>query len=425
MAPDNSTEKGAGKRRNRKPQERQISHEFEGIIERLRYVGEYLFGGNMAAYAKAVGLSEYWLGRVLDSSTRVRVSTLSHFVRSRIVAAEWLFCGTGPMLTKDINSDDIDGFFVSGAMNSRYPVFDSSSAIPVPPVNKSVSFVLPGSGFSGPISTACVPAAYKVFIARQNQKPVLMFVSPAVIQAGVAPVIIDMLKKQYITGIAMTIAAAEQDYLIAGGTDMDAFYSAVIAGADAGFGLGESLGQKLLIGEARSSSVLAAAYDLNVPVTIHSPVGAVASHYRPMKETTEFGAAFGAASYVDSLIFAEQVQQMAGDLTSVFINTGSVFPGTELLATTMQTLQQTRRLNFQRLKLLRLSAKQIESAADVCVCAPYRELFPALLVSCDAVYEGGFDVYTNKNTGEQFAAFGFIKHCAENVRDKPKAKRKR
>lgn len=388
-------------------------------------MGEYLFGGNMAAYAKAVGLSEYWLGRVLDSSTRVRVSTLSHFVRSRVVAAEWLFCGTGPMLTKDINSDDIDGFSVSGAMNSKYPIFDSSTAMPVSLANKSVSPVLPGGPFSGSLSTACVPAARQVFIARKNQKPVLMFVSSAVLRSGVAPLIIDMLKKQYVTGIAMTISAAEQDYLISGGSDMDEFYAAVLAGASAGLGLGETLGQRLLVGAARNSSLLAAAYDLNVPVTVHSAIGTAPSHYRPVKETTEFGAAFGATSYVDALVFAEQVQQMAGDLTSVFINTGSAFPGIELLATTMQTLQRTRNLNFQRLKLLRFSAKEIDSAADVCVCAPYRELFPAMIVSCDAIYEGGFDVYTNKNTGEQFAAFGFIKHCGENVCNKPKTKRKR
>lgn len=305
-------------------------------------------------------------------------------------------------------------------INSKYPTFDPASILPAAEEPICAKFIYPGSPFSGIVSTATVPAARQVFIARQNQKPVLMYVSPSVLSSGVAPVIIDMLKKKYVTGIAMSTATAACDYAMNGGTDTDKFQAAIIRGARAGAGLGESLASALFT-KNRETSLLAAAYDLNVPVTVHGILGELPSDYHPFKNTAEYGAAFGATSYVDALVLARQIEQMAGDVNSLFINTGSPVPGTRLFAAAMRMLQQAKKLKFDKLKLLRLSAKRVESAADVCVCAPYRELFPALLVSCDAIYEGGFDVFTNKNTGEQFAAFGFIKQCVENVREKPEA----
>ena len=376
----------------------------------------------MAAYAKAAGISEYWLGRVLDSSTRVRLSTIGHFVRNRLVSAEWLFCGTGPMLPVDVHTDDIEGAFVPMTISSKYPIFDPASVVPVLPNSSCQSFVFPGSSFSGAVSTATVPAARQVFISRQNQKPVVMHVSASVIASGVTPIIIDMLRKQYVTGISMSTSAAWLDYTQAGSFDVFEFQKAIVRGATAGLGLGEALG---LFIDKRENSLLAAAYDLNAPVTVHGAIGETAIGYQPFKSTAEFGAAFGTASYIDSLVFAAQIEQLAGDVMSAFIYTGSPIAALAPLSVAMRNFQLTKKLKFNRLKLIRLSAQNVESSADVCICAPYRELFPALLVSCDAIYEGGFDVFTNKNTGEQFAAFGFIKQCVENVRKKPKARPKR
>lgn len=395
------------------------------MLARLRYVGEYLFGGNMLAYATAIGMSESWLVHVLRNKSRVRVSTFTQFVRSGLVSAEWLFCGTGPMLMSNARKDDIKGFVAPTAISTQYKVFNTAAVAPKPYNKNAVDLVFPDGAFNAAISKQCDVLARQVFISGKNQKPIIMFLPASIFTSGVAPVIIKMLQRKYITAIATTLAGAERDYICAGGEDLGVIGEVIARGANAGIGFGESMGRFAYTEEMRKTSVLAAAHDLNVPVTVHGALGESCTHFYPAKNGVEFGAAFGAVSYVDSLVFAEQVRQMAGDKHSLFINVGTPFPGLSLLSYAIRAAQHTGDLCFKRLKLARLSAKPVHSDLDICISAPYRDLFPALLVACDIIYEGDvFDVFTNKNTGEQFIAFGFPKRSADNARKKPKAKRK-
>ena len=64
-------------------------------------------------------------------------------------------------------------------------------------------------------------------------------------------------------------------------------------------------------------SVLAAAYQLRVPVTVHLAIGTDIPHMHPAAD----GAALGAASFLDFRLFCALVQKM--DNGGVFLNWGS------------------------------------------------------------------------------------------------------
>jgi hypothetical protein len=73
-------------------------------------------------------------------------------------------------------------------------------------------------------------------------------------------------------------------------------------------GLGENLGRRIESSNYphKSLSVLAAAYRHSVPVTVHAGIGYDILHEHPNCD----GAAFGAASYRDFLIFARTVERL-------------------------------------------------------------------------------------------------------------------
>lgn len=426
MEPDNSTDKAEKASRRKKYPRQILSPEYRAVLSRLQYVGEFLFGGNLAAYAKAVGMSENWLKRALREETRVRVSTFIQFVTSGIVSAEWLFCGTGPMLTSNVVSDDIGGPVTIGEINSRYQILNTGALSPIrlPKIETNT----PGSvSHCSERTQKLVSVARQVFISSTNAKPIILFLNAPPLVAGITATVSEMLQKKYVTGLALSLAAAETDYQLAGQTDLSAFNDIVIRGAKAGLGLGEALGAFLANRVEPDKSVLAAAFAVGAPITIHGSIGESPLHFCPAKSGAELGAAYGATGYIDSLVFAEQVRQMAGETSSLFLNVGSSLPGLPLLSSAMSAAQEGLGLSFERLKISRFTTKQTESALDVCVTGPYDYLMDTLLSACDAIFGGKFDVFTNKNNGEQFVAFEFLNQCAENVREraKPAGKRKR
>jgi hypothetical protein len=81
--------------------------------------------------------------------------------------------------------------------------------------------------------------------------------------------------------------------------------------ADSGLGLGENAGRRIAESDYphRDLSVLAAAWNqLSVPVTVHVGIGYDILHEHPNCD----GAAFGAASYRDFLIFARAIERLEG-----------------------------------------------------------------------------------------------------------------
>ena len=97
------------------------------------------------------------------------------------------------------------------------------------------------------------------------------------------------------------------------------------AGAGEGLGLGEAVGRAILEGPFphKDVSVLAAAERLGVPLTVHVGVGYDILHEHPNCD----GAALGAASYRDFLVFAQTVTRLEG---GVLLNFGSAVMGPEV-----------------------------------------------------------------------------------------------
>ena len=177
--------------------------------------------------------------------------------------------------------------------------------------------------------------------ARKQRKAILWGLGGHVIKVGLGPILIDLIKRGFVSGIAMNGAALIHDFEIAlaGNTSED-----VEAGLGEGqfgmaeetgkylneiaklshrirIGYGEAAGQFLSSGllnvKYADSSVLMAAYKHRIPVTIHLAIGTDIPHMHRAAD----GAALGAATHYDFRLFCALVEQMHPG--GVYLNWGS------------------------------------------------------------------------------------------------------
>ena len=177
--------------------------------------------------------------------------------------------------------------------------------------------------------------------ARKQRKAVLWGIGGHVIKVGLGPVLIDLMGRGLVSGIAMNGAALIHDFEIAlaGNTseDVDAaigngrFGMAAETGeyvneisklaARIHIGYGEAAGQFLNSGiidvPHAEFSVLAAAYKLSIPVTIHLAIGTDIPHMHPAAD----GASLGTATLYDFRLFSALVKEMHPG--GVYLNWGS------------------------------------------------------------------------------------------------------
>ncbi len=176
--------------------------------------------------------------------------------------------------------------------------------------------------------------------ARAQGKPIIWGIGGHVIKCGLAPILIDLMKRGYLSAVAMAGAGMIHDFEIAlaGATSEDV--PAVLARGE--FGMAEETGrilndtiaagdrEELGIGEAvgrflagspqaryRRFSLLAQAYRRRVPVTVHVAVGTDVIHNHPAVDPR----ALGAASHRDFLLLASLVKAL--DRGGVYLNVGS------------------------------------------------------------------------------------------------------
>ena len=190
--------------------------------------------------------------------------------------------------------------------------------------------ILGGSDFK-----TLVNAIVKAVKAR---KMVGMGLGAHVIKCGLSPVIIDLMKRKVIKAIAMNGATAIHDYEISliGRTSEDvaegiktgqfgmvdetaqAFIRASKDAVLNNKGLGESLGNLILKDHNKysSSSILATAFKLGIPVTVHIALGTDTIHMHPAIS----GADLGESSINDFRLFC---QVICGLNNGVWLNIGS------------------------------------------------------------------------------------------------------
>jgi len=189
--------------------------------------------------------------------------------------------------------------------------------------------------------------AARMIRARRAGRAVIWMIGGHVVKSGLAPVLIDLMKRGAITHVASNGAATIHDFEIAmlGHTSEDVARSiedgsfgmaeetgaymnrAIRLGAREGLGLGEALGRWLADGGSgfpyRDYSLLYNAYRLRVPYTVHVAIGTDIIHQHP---ECDF-AATGWASGQDFKVYAASVCNLEG---GVFCNFGSAVLGPEV-----------------------------------------------------------------------------------------------
>jgi hypothetical protein len=177
-----------------------------------------------------------------------------------------------------------------------------------------------------------------IAIAYKNSKPIIAMLGGHVVKCGLAPVLISMMEKGIITGIAMNGATSIHDFEIAltGETSEDVadniekgvfgmweetgslINDTIKQGQKRNIGMGQALGEKLLEIKApyNNVSLLASAFSLNIPATIHVAIGTDIIHQHPSAD----GSAIGQTSFTDFRIFVSEIANLDG---GVLLNFGS------------------------------------------------------------------------------------------------------
>jgi len=170
------------------------------------------------------------------------------------------------------------------------------------------------------------------------KKTLILAMGAHPIKVGLSPVILDLMERGIISGVAMNGAGIIHDaeVAMAGNTSEDVaavlgdgqfgmadetgrFLNAAIQdGARQGLGLGRSVGAMLVREDFphNRQSLLARAYELDLPITVHVAIGTDIIHFHPSVD----GAAIGATSHLDFRIFAGLVSRLK---KGMLINLGS------------------------------------------------------------------------------------------------------
>jgi hypothetical protein len=181
--------------------------------------------------------------------------------------------------------------------------------------------------------------AHAIAEAQFLGKPVLWGLGGHVIKTGLSPVLIDLMDRGFVSGVALNGAAMIHDFEIAlvGSTSEDVevqlgqgafgmatetgqgINEAIRQGANAGVGIGESLGRYLAYRspDFGGYSLLLQAYKRGIPVTVHVTIGADIIHSHPGFPASDTGE----GSHRDFRIFASLVAGLDGG--GVYLNCGS------------------------------------------------------------------------------------------------------
>ena len=175
--------------------------------------------------------------------------------------------------------------------------------------------------------------------AKQKGRATIVGLGGHVIKTGLAPILIDLIKRGYVTAFAMNGSAMIHDFEIAlvGATseDVDAtlgsgsfgmaeetgriINEAIIAGSKDKIGMGEAVGRQLQVIQPAhaAKSILHAAYEARLPVTVHVAIGTDIVHIHPAAD----GASIGQTTLHDFRLLCSLVRELNGG--GVYLNLGS------------------------------------------------------------------------------------------------------
>jgi hypothetical protein len=175
--------------------------------------------------------------------------------------------------------------------------------------------------------------------ARESERAILWGLGAHVIKVGLSPLLVDLMERGYVSGLALNGAGIIHDFEMAlvGETSEEVseglgagkfgmaeetgslLNRAINEGVAVGLGLGESVGAFLsdLSPPHQKLSLLSNAYRLTIPVTVHVAVGTDIIHMHPQAS----GEAIGKGSLTDFRLFASLARGLDGG--GVYLNFGS------------------------------------------------------------------------------------------------------
>lgn len=181
--------------------------------------------------------------------------------------------------------------------------------------------------------------ALQIRRARRLNKPVVWGIGGHVVKTGVAPIIIDLMRRGYVSAIAAngSVLVHDTEIALVGFTseDVDAtlgkgdfgaaketgeiLNSAAINGQKDEIGLGEAMGREVCSQNPTNSdvSLLCQTYQNKIPFTAHLTIGADIGHFHAVCD----GAALGETSHTDFKLFCSIVKELNGG--GVYLNLGS------------------------------------------------------------------------------------------------------
>jgi hypothetical protein len=189
--------------------------------------------------------------------------------------------------------------------------------------------------------------------ARELGKPIIWGIGGHVVKTGLAPIIIDLMDRGFVTAVAAngSVLVHDTEIALVGSTseDVDAtlgsgdfgaaeetgdmLNSAALSGRDSKIGLGEAMGRELtsVSPQHADKSLLCATYSRKIPFTAHLAIGTDIGHFHASCN----GAALGDTTHRDFRLLCTLVQRMNGG--GVYLNYGSavVLPEVFLKAVTV------------------------------------------------------------------------------------------
>lgn len=202
--------------------------------------------------------------------------------------------------------------------------------------------------------------AKRIRRAKSLNRPIIWGFGGHVIKTGLSPILIDLMKRGFLTSIAVNGSVLIHDVEIAlvGFTseDVDAtlekgdfgaaketgelLNSAANNGQQDQIGLGEAMCREISELKPRYSdySVLCQAYTNRIPVTAHLTIGADIGHFHPSSR----GSALGETSHTDFKLFCSIVRELNGG--GVYLNCGSAVTLPEVF---LKAITVNRNLGFE------------------------------------------------------------------------------
>ena len=205
--------------------------------------------------------------------------------------------------------------------------------------------LIPVDNSPAPLQNSKIDAVAEAMVqAKQNKAASILMYGGHVIRTGCSLYMIELMKKGLVNHFATNGSGSIHDFefsLIGQSCESVAKYVSegqfglwhetglindiLLEGVKDGLGAGESIGRYIWENDLpyKKYSVLANAYHLGIPCTIHIGIGSDIIH----EHNNANGAVLGEASYIDFLIYAETITKLEG---GVFLNFGSAVTGPEV-----------------------------------------------------------------------------------------------